>query len=208
MTPKGLDCLSCPVAEGDPENQEDAEREDYSLSDFTEVEISGLFDATISKGSEYAVEFTGSENEKEKYKISKEGSTLVIEYNDDNRRVWDKDLLNMDEIKINISMPNIERLDANLTGAVEARGNLDAKDLNINLTGASQLELEGTGHTMDAQIQGASSLRAFSFKVKDASVEVNGASSAKVNVSGTLEMEEGIASDIDYRGKPQIIKRN
>jgi phage shock protein PspC (stress-responsive transcriptional regulator) len=226
MTPKGLDCLSCPVADGDPEDQEEAEREDYSLSDFTEIEISGLFDATITKGNEYGVEFTGSESEKEKYKISKEDNTLVIEYNDDNRRVWNKDLLNMDEIKINITMPDIERLDAkgagkvdlrnfdvndleiHLTGAVEARGNLDAKDININLTGASQLELEGTGHTMDAQIQGASSLRAFSFKVKDASVEVNGASSAKVNVSGTLEMEEGIASDIDYRGKPEIIKRN
>ena len=226
MTPKGLDCLSCPVADGDPENREDTEHEDYSLSDFKEVEISGLFDATITQGNEYAVELIGSEGEKEKYKISQEGNTLMIDYNDERRRVWDKDLLNMDEIKIRITMPEIERVDAkgagkinlknfnadnleiHLTGAVKARGNVDAKDVNINLTGASELELEGTSQTMDAMIQGASSLRAFAFKVKDASVEVNGASSAKVNVTGTLEMEEGIASDIDYHGKPEIIKRD
>jgi hypothetical protein len=29
-----------------------------------------------------------------------------------------------------------------------------------------------------------------------------------VNVSGTLEMEEGAASEIDYRGNPTVVKRD
>jgi hypothetical protein len=44
--------------------------------------------------------------------------------------------------------------------------------------------------------------------VQDAFVETSGASSAKVNVIGNLEMEEGVASEIDYRGHPHVTKRD
>jgi len=57
-------------------------------------------------------------------------------------------------------------------------------------------------------LQFASKLRAYNLEVDDAIVEANGASSAKVNVNNSLEMEEGLASDIDYRGNPRIIKRD
>ncbi|HYG18597.1 MAG TPA: DUF2807 domain-containing protein [Ohtaekwangia sp.] len=224
MTPKGLDCLTCPVAKGDPETREDEQSEDYSMTDFTDIDVSGLFDVTITEGEQYSVELSGPQHEKDKYNISRDGATLVIEY-ENNDRVWDKDFLNMDEIRINITMPvieklrargagkitlndfNLDQLEVDLTGAVKARGNIDVRDIAVDLTGASELELEGTGRTMDATIQGASSLKAFNFKVQDADVEVNGASSAKVNATGTLEMEEGIASDIDYRGNPRVINR-
>jgi hypothetical protein len=61
---------------------------------------------------------------------------------------------------------------------------------------------------LDAELQFASKLRAYNLEVQDAMVEANGASSAKVNVSGSLEMEEGLASDIDYRGNPNVIKKD
>jgi phage shock protein PspC (stress-responsive transcriptional regulator) len=224
MTPKGLDCLTCPVAEGDPENNDGTESESYDLTDFNEIEVSGLFYLNITQGTEYTVNLTGANNEKEKYKITREGNTLIIDYNED-RKVWRKDLLNMDhEIQIDITMPEMERieakgagkiklsnfnadhLDIDLTGAIALDGRLDVRAINIDLTGASQVELEGKGETMDAAIQGASTLKAYEFKVQDASVEVNGASSAKVNVTGTLVMDEGIASNIEYKGHPRVTK--
>jgi hypothetical protein len=61
---------------------------------------------------------------------------------------------------------------------------------------------------MDATIEGASSLEAYDFKVKDANVEVNGASSAQVNVTGKLVMDEGFASSIKYKGHPNVVKRD
>jgi phage shock protein PspC (stress-responsive transcriptional regulator) len=226
MTPKGLDCLTCPVADGDPENHDGTESESYSLTDFSEIEISGLFSLNITQGNEYSVNLTGANNEKEKYKIVREENTLIITYNED-RKVWRKNLLDMDhEIQIDITMPevsklqakgagkirmnnfNADHLDIDLTGAINLEGKFDAKDLTIDLTGASQLDLEGQGETMDATIQGASSLKAYEFKVKDASVEVNGASSAQVNVTGTLDMEEGITSSIEYKGRPDVTKHH
>jgi phage shock protein PspC (stress-responsive transcriptional regulator) len=225
MTPKGLDCLTCPVAEGDPETREETS-DQYGLKDFDEVEVNGIFDVRITSGNEYAVELTGPENEKEKYKIELQGSTLVIDFNDDRGINWSKDFLDIDRIKINITMPKLEKikakgagkisftefksadLDIDLVGAVDVSGEAEAEDVTLHLSGASKLSLEGSANTMDATIQGASSLRAYSFEVHNAIVEVNGASSAKVNVTEHLEMEEGIASDIDYRGHPNVTKRD
>ncbi|HEY9048990.1 MAG TPA: DUF2807 domain-containing protein [Ohtaekwangia sp.] len=225
MTPKGLDCLTCPVAEGDPETKEETSNQ-YSLSDFSEVEVSGLFDVRITQGDEYLVELTGPESEKEKYKIEREGNTLVIDYNDERGVHWGKDLLDIDQMKINITMPQLEKLkakgagkisfkefksnelDIDVVGAVDVKGEADAEAVTLHLSGASQVSLEGKANTLEATIQGASTLRAYSFEVRDAVVEVNGASSAKVNVTEHLEMEEGIASDIDYRGHPNVTKRD
>ncbi|HEY3402757.1 MAG TPA: PspC domain-containing protein [Ohtaekwangia sp.] len=225
MTPKGMDCLSCPVAYGDPETAETTS-EAFSLSDFDEVEVSGIYYIRLTKGTDYSVELIGSEHEKEKYKITREGSTLIIDYSDHGNFSWGKDFLESHEIQINITMPELERLEAKgagkinfedftspdieieLLGAMKARGDIQSKNVTVNLSGASELELNGTAATLEATVQGASSLLADDFEVRDATVEVNGASSAKVNVTGTLEMQEGIASDIDYRGNPKVIKRD
>jgi hypothetical protein len=134
--------------------------------------------------------------------------------------------VDINEIQISIKLPQLERLegkgagkislkdfkteklDIELLGAIKLRGGFDATDVTINLSGASEIEMEGKGKTLEAVIQGASALRAYDYEVRDAIVEVNGASSAKVNVTGTLEMDEGIASDIDYRGNPNVVKRD
>jgi hypothetical protein len=68
--------------------------------------------------------------------------------------------------------------------------------------------LQGDARNLEAIIQGASSLSAYRLEVVDATVEAHGASHAKVNVLGTLDMEEGIASDIDYHGNPNVTKHD
>jgi hypothetical protein len=120
---------------------------------------------------------------------------------------------------INITMPNLDKIEAegfgkikfenftsddmdiDLRGPVRLEGELNASNLIINMTGKSEAELSGEVTNLDAELQFASKLRAYNLHVHDAVVEVNGASSAKVNVTNTLEMNEGLASDIDYRNQ-------
>jgi hypothetical protein len=83
--------------------------------------------------------------------------------------------------------------------------NLSADRLNVNLTGSAKLELIGNANSLDALVQGASTLKAFDFNVQNATLETTSASSAKVTVSGRLEMKEGISSKISYRGDPQEV---
>ncbi|MFZ6010261.1 MAG: PspC domain-containing protein [Bacteroidota bacterium] len=217
MTEEGLECMSCPKNE---------ETEFSDLVDFDEIEISGKFDVRISHGEEYSVEVMGSELEKDKYDIRRSGGTLIIDFKSEQEFNWKLRNLKIAEMRLNITMPRIERIEAvgvgnirldeftseeieiDLRGPVKLRGDVDTQDLTIKLSGSSEADLEGRSANLNAHVEFASRLRAYNLEVRDAFVETSGASSAKVNVTGTLEMEEGPASDIDYRGHPNIVRRD
>jgi hypothetical protein len=218
---RGLECVTCPATE-----QTEEEDETRSLRDFDEVEISGKFDVKISQGHDYSVELIGPEREKEKYNLYRSGATLVIEYQGTKKFNWHSKDLNMDDMRINIIMPSLEKLEATGMGSIrfedfgdtdmeiesrgpiQIRGELRAQNLTINLTGKSEADLSGSATNLNARLELASKLRAYNLDVVDAMVEVSGASSAKVSVSGALEIEEGMGSNVDYRGNPSVVKRD
>ncbi len=221
---KKFKCVSCPVVE---KSAEEAETERINnLSNYNEVEISGFFDVTINQETgTHSIGIDGPEDEEKKYKISQFGNTLKIEYS--GKKKFDlKSLpnLNLEETKITITLPelkgiklkgagkveiknfNVDALDIEVFGPVNVQANnLNADRLNVNLTGSAKLELIGRATSIDALVQGASTLKAFDFNVENATLETTSASSAKVTVSGRLEMKEGISSKISYRGNPQEV---
>jgi phage shock protein PspC (stress-responsive transcriptional regulator) len=219
VTAKGLECSNCPK----PTRNENDTYGNGDLSDFSALDINGMVDVTIHRGDEYRVELQGGESEKERYDIYKRGNTLVIDFNGNDKFFWKKQL-DWEELHIDITMPDLEKLEAkgagkitfgefsshdleiDIMGAMKVEGEIHVNSLDIKITGASELELQGDSKNMEAEITGASSLNAYTLEVVDAVVEANGASHAKVNVTGTLEMREGIASDIDYRGNPNVVK--
>lgn len=222
----GLTCQTCPERQDD-DDDENIVSDEFGLSNFREIELNGVFEASIFKGDDYAVELLGSDSEKRKYNIFKSGGTLVVEYEGGKRNFdWDKEVMNVNKVRINITMPDLERIEASgfgklkfdefetndmdieLRGPIKATGALTASTLTVNLTGKSDLDISGRVSNLEADVQLASKLRAYNLEAKDAVVEVNGASSAKVNVSNSLEFEEGIASDVDYRGHPNVIRRD
>jgi phage shock protein PspC (stress-responsive transcriptional regulator) len=216
----GLECIDCPRSEDD----NDDERTSSSLTDFNEVEITGKFDVKLSQGNDYSVELLGPE--KENYNLYRSGETLVIEYRGKKKFNLDVKDLNIEQMRINITMPNLEKLEATgfgtiriedfttdemeieSRGPVRLKGKLNAQSLTVNLTGKSEAEFSGNANKLNARLEFASKLRAYNLDVVDATVEVSGASTAKVNVSGNLDIEEGMASSVDYRGNPNVVKRD
>jgi hypothetical protein len=172
------------------------------------------------------VDLEGPEAEKAKYKIYRNGKTLIIDFEGKKNFNWDWkfDKVKDDQVYISITMPDIERLEAtgfgsirmeefhvndmefDLRGPIEVDGTLNAQDVMITLSGKSELTLDGECNTMSADLEFASKLKAYNFAVNEANVDVSGASSAKLNVAHRLEIEEGVASDIDYRGNPEVIR--
>lgn len=221
---RGLECVSCPAPEASDEDN-DGENWGESLSNFDEVEVTGKFDVRIRNGHDYNVELIGPDREKEKYNIYRSGSTLVIEYEGKNVN-WGLKNLNIEDMRINITMPALRKLEATGMGSirfdnfqqddleiesrgpVNIRGEISTRRLSLTLNGKSELELSGNADNMDARLELASKLRAYSLNVTDAVVEVSGGSSAKVNVAANLEIEEGVASEVDYRGNPNVVKRD
>lgn len=221
---KDFKCVSCPVI---LKTKEEAEAERISsMEGYSELEISGAFDVTIQQErGTHAIEIDGPENEEKNYSITQVGKTLKVEYKGSKKVDWKNLPLNLKETKITITLPelkslklkgagkvdledfNVDDLDIEVFGAIKMKGKVTADRVNVNITGASQLELIGTGTSIDALVEGASGLKAFDFTVQNASVETVGFSSAKVTVSNRLELKEGVGSKISYRGNPgEIIK--
>ena len=220
MTRNGLECIDCRSSE--PETLSD-------LRDFNQLEISGRFNVRIFQGDNYSVEINGPEEEKAQYSIHRSGEILAIDYDRKNNfdwKDWDVKGLSREEMEIIITMPAVERIEAmglgtirfedftgndleiDVRGPVSIRGDFNVQDLVIKLNGKSEADLSGKVQNMNARVEFASRLRAYDLETQDAFVEVSGASSAKVNVRGLLEMDEGVASDIDYRGNPNRIVRH
>ena len=99
-----------------------------------------------------------------------------------------------------------EHLEIETRGPVKVSGHIEVGDLALRLTGKSEADLSGTASHLDARVEFASKLRAYELTTDHAEVDVSGASSAKVHVTKTLEMDEGAVSDIDYRGSPEILR--
>ncbi len=224
MTEDGITCQTCPPSEPDSDDDDDV-TDDFGLRDFDELDLRGLFDIHIMRGDEYAVELIGDGDEKDKYEIYKRGETLVIEYEGRTRQFdWEKMRPDMREIRLNVTMPNLDRIEAeglgtirfdeftcdnlaiDLRGPVKLRGQLNAHNLAVNLTGKAEADLSGEVNNLNADLEFASSLKAYNLEASDAVVEARGASSAKVNVKNTLKMTEKLAGDIDYRGDPQVTR--
>ncbi len=223
MTERGFECVNC---ESPTESKALSLRDQYGLRDFNRVDLSGLFDVQIEKGDDFAVELDGTSKEKDRYDIYLSGETLVIDFDDDKNFFWKKDLFKDDKVKIKITMPQLEDLkikgagqlyvkgfeeddlEIDILGAVEAEADIDVKNLTIDLTGASTLELKGRGRFMEANATGASGLRAYNYEVDEAIIGAHGASSARVFVNNKLEITKGMASSVSHRGDPQVIERN
>jgi hypothetical protein len=223
MTDKGMVCLTCPISDEDRNKIADE-----GLVDFDEVDVRGIFDVRITSGSEYRVEMVGAASEKAKYKVVRLGKTLIVDYTGAGKKFkWDAaNVMDMDEMRINITMPTLRKIEGEgygsihfdrfesdnlsieLRGPVKLRGELEAKDVVVHMTGKAEAELSGRADNLDAELQFASRLKAYNLEVQDALIEVNGASTAKVNVRQNLEIEEGLASDVDYRGNPNVTKRD
>ncbi len=220
VTENGLECITCPK----PSPEELAKMD---LRDFDQLDLQGIFDVRVIRGNEYSIELKGPDSEKEKYNVYRSGKTLVIDYQGKESFNWDWnfDKVKDDQVYISITMPEIERLEAagfgniqlddfhvddmqfELRGPIDVDGQLRANDVMVHLTGKSVLTLNGECNNLTADVEFASKLKAYNFNVKEAIVEVKGASSAKLNVSERLEIHEGLASDIDYRGEPQVIRK-
>ncbi len=238
MTEKGCECVSCPAVENESENKNtdnassapaDAgldSRDQFGLQDFNSVDLNGIFKATIRQGDSYSVRMEGNDVTKKHYKVYMDGETLVIDYDDDRKFFWKGNLLDEDDLRITIVTPSLTALNVRGAGKVDIRGfdedemeikflgavvgdgEFSARNLDINLTGASSLDLRGEGNFMEANITGASGLKAYGYQVERAVVEAHGASTAKVNATETLEITKGVASSVSHRGNPDIIKRD
>lgn len=95
-----------------------------------------------------------------------------------------------------------------VSGASRVGGSLETENLKVDISGASRVELEGKCSVLDARVSGASTLDASAFTCGDVSANIDGASNAVVNSSGTLDAIVAGASRLEYMGEPSLREVN
>lgn len=226
LTEDELQCLTCNPRADEAQHSATPGDDQFGLRDFNSIELRGLFDAKVQQGEAFSVQLNGSEDMKRHYKLTVEGETLIVEYDNDSESFWKRSFPRDAKVRLSVTMPSLRELDVKgagdlrirgfneddveikLMGAVTAEGDFSVRNLDVGLTGASTLELRGEGDFLEADIVGASGLRAYNYEVERAVIEAHGASSAKVNATETLEISKGVASTVSHRGSPQVIDRN
>lgn len=198
----------------DPGPVQEIEKE-FAVTEFDRLEMGDAFNINVEQGNFFEVTVRGDRRNIDDLSVKKEGSTLVIRYDDNRNRRHDT--------YINITMPTIEAVNFSgasdsrisgfydlasfeiyLSGASVSQLDIEATQFDGVLSGASYLTIRGEGEALNAKLSGASTLKAFHFPVLTADINASGASDAQLNVDNTLNAAASGASDIRYRGNPSV----
>ena len=198
----------------DPGPVQHVERE-FTIIDFDRLEIASALDVRVEQSNEFSIEVKGDRRNVNDLEIYKSGSTLVIKFDDNSNRIHNT--------YITIAMPRLEGvifsaassskingfesnedLDLHVSGASVCQLNAGYREVNLTLSGSSSLLMSGLGDEINAEISGASVLTAFDYPVREATINVSGASNGKVTVTDELMAVAAGASSIIYRGSPSV----
>lgn len=97
-----------------------------------------------------------------------------------------------------------DKLEIEISGAVEADLDFQYQKLSMDISGASEIKLTGQVDEVNIEASGASELDAFDLQAKDLSLYASGATEANVNVSGTLKISASGACDVRYTGGASV----
>lgn len=200
----------------EPRGQENPVKEERNIANFTKLDIGGAFEVILSQGDQIKLVVEAEADELKDIKTEVNGSTLKI-YTES---TWNP---RYHEMKIYLTFTELEEV--GFSGAVEvtSAGTLSFTDLELNVSGATEIELSLTASKLDAEFSGASEIdltgkatsgrfelsgasdfNAEDLEFQDLSVEVSGASDARVWATGTLNIDASGASTIRYKGNPRI----
>ncbi|WP_138993812.1 DUF2807 domain-containing protein [Larkinella sp. C7] len=190
--------------------------EDLPITAFEKLEIWGMMNVLVTDGPTYSLTARGSRRAIANVKVRLRGKWLKI---GSSFFFWHRQY----DLLLTITTPTLNKLDVSgactvqLTGFKELHGlDIDitgasnvslegeVQTLNIDITGASRLTLVGRGHNLTADITGASALHALKYPVEDATVEVTGACTAQIFATRVLKAEATGASKVEYQGEPSV----
>ena len=189
-----------------------------TFSGFTGVDVSSAIHLYIKQDSAFSVKVEADDNLQQYILIEQDGNTL---------RIKQKNNTNLDatgRIKVYVSAPLFKNLDASgacniigenllsvsdeididVSGASDAELELKAPKVSAEMTGASSLKLKGQTKDLHIEGSGASHAKCFELLSENATVDVAGASSVEVFASVKLKGEASGASDVRYKGNATI----
>ena len=196
------------------------QREKRDVSGFNELSVTSAFVVEISVGNTESLEIEADDRYIDDIITEVRGDKLVIRMRDSrsSRRMRESP-------RAYLTVKSLDRIDASGAVKIRTEDTLETNKLEIELSGASIIDLEinvkelyiqasgacvmnlsGEARDQTLRSTGASQYRAFDLESEIADIRVTGAGSARVSVSEKLDVRASGASSIRYYGSPSVSK--
>lgn len=207
-------CDSSPAIEGSGEVRELTR----TVGNFRELEIVGEYQLQLQEGTAARVIITADENLLDYIETEVSGRTLKIRNTEE--------IDGSEGVKLTVVYPELRRLEVGGAAKVSNAGTLRAKELEIEVAGATMLELNmdvkelflklsgagivtlsGDAREQEIDMSGAGSLNAYKLHTERTDIELSGVGSAKVYATDELNAEVNGIGNIQFMGNPRNIHR-
>lgn len=157
----------------------------FTLTDFNRLEMGSGYTIIVRQGAEFSIKASGDVRNLDDLVAFKSSNTLIIQYDHQaNRKHATTIRITMPSLKgVNFSGGSIsdiqgfeseEEFEMILSGGSLSKLYPGYTQVKLNLSGASKLDILGSGIKLNANISGASDLKAYDFPVKEAQLDVSG----------------------------------
>jgi hypothetical protein len=148
----------------------------YDITGFTGIEAGYAFKVDISRSDNYSISITISEKFADRLRVTKIGDTLLIGLKEPAWNVHSRP-------EVTITLPDLRSLE--LSGAAEGkvRGFKSSNDFDLEVSGASYLDIDMEAVDLKASVSGASGVNGF-LKALSSDIEASGASRITLTGSG------------------------
>ena len=188
--------------------------QEVDLDLITGFDLESSVDVELRYGKHQKVEVTGYKNH------------IALLTKDVSRDIWTIDFQEnvcTDNFKVNITLPLITRIRIDGSGDVHSVTPIQAKDLDLEIHGSGDIDLQvsassidlqidgsgdvtlkGNVESLEADIHGSGNLNARNMEAEDADISINGSGDASVNVSDNLDASISGSGSIRYKGSPKV----
>lgn len=196
---------------------------DVTVSSFTSLQASGVYELKLSQGNKESVKIEADENLQEYFNVRNEGNKLVI----DMEKLKNKNLKNSTKMKVYVTFKNLKELELKTVGNVSSEeqlsfddldlttknvGNVDlnlsAKKLNLDSKSVGNVKLSGKATEAVVKNKGVGSFEASNFVVQTMNIENDGIGSAEVNAEKDLKVKDSFMGKVKNKGGATVRKMN
>lgn len=192
--------------------------ETRTASSFNGVRVSGAIDLYVSNGASTAVRVEADENLM-KY--------IIVENDGDVLKIRPKSGINLKpsrSIRVYVSAPAFSRLEASgacdifsenkiqsqgtlqidLSGASDAKIDLNAPKVDVDVSGACSVTLKGETRDFMVEGSGSTDIKCYELLAENTKVDISGAGNAQVFASVKLDVDVSGAADVKYKGNATV----
>jgi hypothetical protein len=170
--------------------------EKREVANFKQIDVSGMIEVEVVAQKGFSVEVEADDNLMEYVKTEVDGDTL---------KLYTKNRISpRTKIRVMISMPELTGADVSGVSKLTAH-DLKTESFNLDVSGASKIEINGEARNLKIEASGASKINAENLKVSNADIDVSGATQVTVNATEEVRADASGASKVNYVGQPKNV---